>query len=164
MLVGFPDRVARLQTGNRVLLSTGASAEVMGQPPQYEFMVALDAENRKDKPMPLVRMTARIEPEWLIDLFPDRVREQSGVLWNRATERVDAVSMLLYDELIIQESRGAVPEPQAAAELLAQKAAKPELNALSTEINSISSWRASSLPVLSRRIFSRHCENCASDC
>jgi ATP-dependent helicase HrpB len=85
-------------------------------------MVALDAEDRRDKPLPLVRMTARIEPEWLIDLFPDRVREQSTVQWNRSGERVDAVSMLLYDELIIQESSGAVPEPQAAAELLAQKA------------------------------------------
>ena len=122
VLVGFSDRVARLQTGNRVMLSTGATAEVKGHPPPYEFMVALDAEDRRDKPLPLVRMTARIEPEWLIDLFPDRVREQSTVLWNRATERVDAVSMLLYDELIIQESRGAVPEPQAAADLLAQKA------------------------------------------
>lgn len=122
VLAGFPDRVARLQTGSRVLLSTGASAEVKGQPPRYEFMVALDAEDRRDKPVPLVRMAARIEPEWLIDLFPDRVREQSTVQWNRSTERVDAVSMLLYDELIIQESRGAVPEPQAAAELLAQKA------------------------------------------
>jgi ATP-dependent helicase HrpB len=122
VLTGFPDRVARLQTGNRVLLSTGASAEVKGQPPGYEFMVALDAEDRRDKPLPLVRMAARIEPEWLIDLFPDRVREQSTVQWNRSAERVDAVSMLLYEELIIQESRGAVPEPQAAAELLAQKA------------------------------------------
>jgi ATP-dependent helicase HrpB len=122
VLVGFSDRVARLQTGNRVMLSTGATAEVKGQPPPYEFMVALDAEDRRDKPLPLVRMTARIEPEWLIDLFPERVREQSTVVWNRSTERVDAASMLLYDELIIQESRGAVPEPQAAAELLAQKA------------------------------------------
>ncbi|HMD22296.1 MAG TPA: ATP-dependent helicase C-terminal domain-containing protein, partial [Alloacidobacterium sp.] len=121
VLVGFSDRVARLQTVNRVMLSTGATAEVKGQSPPYEFMVALDAEDRRDKPLPLARMTARIEPEWLIDLFPDRVREQSTVLWNRVTERVDAVSMLLYDELIIQESRGTVPEPQAAAALLAQK-------------------------------------------
>ena len=35
---------------------------------------------------------------------------------------MDAVSALLYDELVIQESRGAVPDAQAAAELLAQKA------------------------------------------
>jgi ATP-dependent helicase HrpB len=122
VLAGFPDRVARRRAGSQLLLSTGASAEVKGQPPTYEFMVAVDAEDRKDKPLPLVRMTARIEPEWLIDLFPDRVREQSQVAWNRATERVEAVSRLLYDELVIQESRGAIPEPQAAAELLAQKA------------------------------------------
>jgi ATP-dependent helicase HrpB len=67
-------------------------------------------------------MTARIEPEWLIDLFPDHVKDQSSVVWNRLAERVDAVSALLYDELVIQESRGAVPDAQAAAELLAQKA------------------------------------------
>ena len=122
VLAGFPDRVARLRTGSQVLLSTGASAEVAGEPPQYEFMVAVDAEDRKDKTLPLIRMTARIEPEWLIDLFPDRVQEQSSVVWNRLTERVEAVSALLYDELVIQESRGAAPDPEAAAELLARKA------------------------------------------
>jgi ATP-dependent helicase HrpB len=122
VLTGFPDRVARLRNGNQVLLSSGASAEIAGEPPQYEFMVAIDAEDRKEKPLPLIRMTARIEPEWLIDLFPERVREQSSVTWNRAASRVEAVSALLYDELVIQESRGAVPDEQAAAELLAQKA------------------------------------------
>ena len=122
LLAGFPDRVARLRAGRQVLLSTGGSAELVAEPPRYEFMVAVDAEDRKEKPMPLIRMTARIEPEWLIDLFPDRVKEQSGVAWNRAAERVDAVSALLYDELVIQESRGAVPDAQAAAEMLAQKA------------------------------------------
>jgi ATP-dependent helicase HrpB len=121
VLAGFPDRVARRRAGNQVLLSTGGSAEVAGDAPQYEFMVAVDAEDRKDKPLPLIRMTARIEPEWLIELFPDRVREKSGVEWNRVGERVEAVSALLYDELVIQESRGAVPDAEAAAELLAQK-------------------------------------------
>jgi ATP-dependent helicase HrpB len=122
VLAGFPDRVARRRTGNQVLLSTGASAEVAGEPPLYEFMVAVDAEDRKDKALPLIRMVARIEPEWLIDQFPDRVREQSGVVWNRVTERVEAVSALLYDDLLIQESRGVAPEAAAAAELLARKA------------------------------------------
>lgn len=122
ILTGFPDRVARRRTGNQLLLSTGGSAEVEGEAPRYEFMVALDAEDRKDKPLPLVRMTARIEPEWLLDLFPDRMREHSGVEWNRAAERVDAVSTLRYDELIIEESRGATPDAEAAAELLARKA------------------------------------------
>ena len=122
VLAGFPDRVARRRTGNQVLLSAGGSAEAEGAPLQYEFMAAVDAEDRKDKPLPLVRMTARIEPEWLIELFPDHVQERSAVEWNRAGERVEAVSALLYDELVIQESRGATPDPGAAAALLAQKA------------------------------------------
>ena len=122
LLAGFPDRVARLRTGNQVLLSSGTSAEVAGEAPRYEFMVAVDAEDRKEKPLPLIRMMARIQPEWLIDLFPDRVREQSSVTWNRAAERVEAVSALVYDKLVIQESRGAMPDAEAAAELLAQKA------------------------------------------
>src|SRR5581483_282485 len=60
VLAGFPDRVARRRSGNQVLLASGVSAELAGEPPQYEFMVAIDAEDRKEKPMPLIRMTARI--------------------------------------------------------------------------------------------------------
>jgi ATP-dependent helicase HrpB len=122
VLAGFPDRVARLRTGSQLLLSTGASGQVKGHPPRYEFMVALDAEDRKDKPLPVVRMAARIEPEWLIDLFPDRMREETSLIWNRSAERVEEVSALLYDGLILQESRGVVNATEAAADLLAQKA------------------------------------------
>jgi ATP-dependent helicase HrpB len=121
VLAGFPDRVARLRAGNQVLLSTGISAEVAGEPPPYEFMVAINAENRLENPLPLILMTARIEPEWLLDLFPDRVEERSNVIWNRTTERVEKVSALFYDKLVIEESRGAAPEVEAA-DLLTRKA------------------------------------------
>lgn len=122
VLAGFPDRVARLRAGNQVMLSSGGSAEIAGDAPRYEFMVAVDAEDRKDKALPLIRMTARIEPEWLIDLFPGRVREQSNLLWNERAERVEAVSALLYDDLVVQQSQGAAPDAEGVAELLAQKA------------------------------------------
>ena len=122
VLAGFPDRVARRRAGKQLLLSSGGSAETAGEAPRYEFMVAVDAEDRRELPLPLVRMTARIEPEWLIDLFSSRVREHSEVRWNDKAERVDAVSELLYDELVIQGSRGAAPDAELAAELLASKA------------------------------------------
>ncbi|WP_260704169.1 ATP-dependent helicase HrpB [Edaphobacter flagellatus] len=121
VLAGFPDRVARRRSGNRVLLSTGVSAEVAGELPPYEFMLALDAEDRQENPLPLIRMFARVEPEWLLDLFPDRIQERSSVVWNRVSERVEKVSALLYDNLVIEESRGMAPEAEAA-DLLAQKA------------------------------------------
>ena len=76
VLAGFPDRVARLRAGNQVLLSTGARLSWQASLRRYEFMVAVDAEDRKEKALPLIRMTARIEPEWLIDLFPERVKER----------------------------------------------------------------------------------------
>ena len=126
VLTGFPDRVARRRSGNQVLLSSGGSAEIIkdasGHGAGYEFMAALDGEDRREKPLPFIRLTARIEPEWLIDLFPNRVREESRLTWNRETERVEAGSALLYDELVIQESRGAPPDREAASALLAAKA------------------------------------------
>jgi len=122
VLAGFPDRVARRKPGGHLLLSNGISAELASAPPPYEFMVALDAEDRTENPLPLIRLTARIEPEWLIDLFPDHVREENLLLWNRQAERVDAVSRMVYDQLILQESSNAAPEPEAAAAMLAEKA------------------------------------------
>ncbi len=122
LLTGFPDRVARLRSGRQVLLASGASAELASDPPPYPFFLALDVEDRPEKPLPLVRLTARIEPEWLLDLFPDRVHERSTLTWNRTAERVEAVNALLYDELLLEETRNATPEPEAAAALLAQKA------------------------------------------
>jgi ATP-dependent helicase HrpB len=121
VLTGFPDRIARRRTGNQVLLSTGISAEVAGDPPPYEFMLALDAEDRQENPLPLIRMTARVEPEWLLDLFPDHVKETSTVAWNRITERVEKISALLYDKLVIEETLGIPPESEVA-DLLAGKA------------------------------------------
>jgi ATP-dependent helicase HrpB len=44
------------------------------------------------------------------------------VEWDRAAERVDAVSALLYDNLVLDETRSGVPDPEQAAALLAKKA------------------------------------------
>jgi ATP-dependent helicase HrpB len=122
LLTGFPDRVARLRSGNQVLLAQGGSAELAGSVPPYEFLLTLEIEDRTEKPFPLIRLTARTEPEWLLDLFPDRIRERSTLTWNRVAERVEAVSALLYDDLLLQESRDAAPPPAEAAALLVQKA------------------------------------------
>ena len=121
VLMGFPDRVAQRKTGNQAMLSNGTAAEIVGDSPAFPFFVALEAEDRTEKPLPQVRMVARVEPEWLLDYFPERVREETILAWNRQAERVDSVSRLLYDKLILQES-SAEPEPDAAASLLAEKA------------------------------------------
>jgi ATP-dependent helicase HrpB len=98
------------------------AAEFAGEAPRSEFFVALDAEDRSDRALPVIRLTARMEPEWLIDLFPDRVHDETRAEWNRQAERVDAISRMIYDELVLEESNTGAPEEQAAGRLLAEKA------------------------------------------
>jgi ATP-dependent helicase HrpB len=121
ILAAFPDRVAQRRQSNELQLSGGGSAvlardcEIHG-----DFMVAVEIEDRKDQKLPVVRQASPIEPEWLLDLFPERVVEKKEPQWNRTAERVESRSALLYDQLVIEESRAA-PDPAAAADLLAQK-------------------------------------------
>lgn len=123
VLTGFPDRVARRTRERDLLLASGGSAvlEAAASVPG-QFLVAVDIEQRRERGLPLVRLACSIEPEWLLDLFPGRVREENAVEWNRAAERVDAVGRLMYDGLAIEESRGAMPDPEQAARLLAERA------------------------------------------
>jgi ATP-dependent helicase HrpB len=122
VLAAFPDRVARRRQGADLQLAAGSPAQLArsSSVTQADFLVAVEAEDRRDQKAPLVRIASAIEPEWLIDLFPERVRETSEVQWNRAAGRVEAVSAMMFDRIAIQESRG-TPDPEAAAGLLAQK-------------------------------------------
>lgn len=121
VLMGFPDRVAQRKSAGQAMLANGTAAEILGDPPSYPLFIAVDAEDRSEKPLPQVRLVARVEPEWLLDYFPERVREENVLYWNRHAERVDSVSRLLYDSLVLQES-AREPDPDAAAALLAEKA------------------------------------------
>ena len=122
VLAAFPDRVARRRQGPELQLANGTAAQLApaSTVTEAEFLVAVEAEERREQRAPLVRLASAIQPEWLIDLFPDRVREVSEVEWNRAAGRVEAVSALLFDRIPIEQSRG-TPDPEAAAALLAER-------------------------------------------
>jgi ATP-dependent helicase HrpB len=123
VLRAFPDRVARRRNRDEMLLAGGGSAVLSeSSVVRSEFFVAVDVEERRERGLPLVRMASGIEPAWLLDLFPTRVTESLKVQWNRQAERVESVSALLYDGLVIEESRSGSVEPEAAARLLAAKA------------------------------------------
>ncbi len=124
VLAAFPDRVARRRQGAEVQFAGPPGAALLAASStvtETPFLVAVEAEERRDQKMPLIRIASAIEPEWLLDLFPDRVREVSEVVWNRAAARVEAVSALMFGQIAIQESRGPAP-PEEAAALLASKA------------------------------------------
>jgi ATP-dependent RNA helicase HrpB len=121
ILTAFPDRVARRRKDDQLLLASGGSA-ALACDARVDFLVAVDIEDRSEHALPLVRLYCPIEAAWLLDLFPDRVTERTGVEWNRSAERVEAVSALLYENLVIEETRSGAPDPEQAAALLAERA------------------------------------------
>jgi ATP-dependent helicase HrpB len=122
-LAAFPDRVARRRSGGDLQLASGGAAQLVPSSTvkAAELLIAVEAEDRKDRQSPLVRLASAIEPEWLIDLFADRIADVSKVEWNRAAERVEGVSALMFGEIAIEETRRE-PESAAAGEVLATKA------------------------------------------
>ena len=85
---------------------------------RHEFLVAVDIEDRRDKGVPLVRLAAPIEPEWLLE----RAVSRTTLEWNRGAERVEQVSALVYDQLVIEETRAPAPASEEASKLLASRA------------------------------------------
>jgi ATP-dependent helicase HrpB len=128
VLTAFPDRVVRRRQGADLQLASGAAAQ---QAPNStvtdaDFFVAVEAEDRQDQNLPLVRLASAIEPEWLLDLFPERLREISTLEWNRGGERVEAVTALMFDQIAI-ETRRTPPDPEQAGIFLAHKAVEAGL-------------------------------------
>ncbi len=116
LLAAFPDRVARHRRDGELLLSGGGSAKFPNC--RWKFLIAIDIEERREHGAPLVRLAAPIEPEWLLDRTTERVRCE----WNRSAERVEQVSALVYDQLVIEETRAPSAANEEAGRLLEQKA------------------------------------------
>jgi ATP-dependent helicase HrpB len=131
VLAAFPDRVARRRESSELQLAAGGPALLAPSSTvtASQFLVAVEAEDRRaqraPQKMPLVRIASGIEPEWLLDLFPERIRETAQTEWNRAAERVESVSALMFDQIAIESHRAGPrgrPDPQAATALLMEKA------------------------------------------
>ena len=123
VLAAFPDRVARRRQGVDLQLASGAPVQLAPSSAvtEAQVLIAVEAEERPERGAPLVRIASAIEPDWLLDLFPDRLTETSGVEWNRATERVEGFASMLFDRMVIDRGERE-PDAEAAAALLAAKA------------------------------------------
>jgi ATP-dependent RNA helicase HrpB len=108
ILAGFPDRVAkRRKPGSRDLALAGgigvAQLSEASQVRHAEWLVCVDATAGATGAR-VVRIASGIEPEWLLELFAERVREGVEVAWNAQAERVEAKSKMTYDGLVLAES------------------------------------------------------------
>jgi ATP-dependent helicase HrpB len=137
ILAGYPDRVARRRKLSdkapgdnlELALAGGGSATLVAESlvRAEEFLVAVDAEERRGKGITrgtstVVRLASAIEPEWLLDLFAERIRETSHVEWNAQSERVETVNRLIYEELTLDESRKSVAGGEAVTGVLVEAA------------------------------------------
>ncbi len=113
LYAGYPDRVARRRRkgGAELLVAGGITAELSPASVvrDAEWMVAVDVIDRAQRgasARPVVRRASAISPDWLLDAQGDSggvVEERS--LGLTSAGRVERIERLLYDGLVIDESR-----------------------------------------------------------
>ncbi|WP_242395756.1 ATP-dependent helicase HrpB [Anaeromyxobacter oryzisoli] len=137
-LAAYPDRVGRRRApgSDEIVLVGGGSARldpasVVREAP---LLVAVDAEERRgDRHGPgapgagrgaevRVRLASAVSQELLLDLSPDALRYEEAISWNAGAERVEATERLLYEDLVLEETRAPRPDPRRVAERLAAEA------------------------------------------
>ena len=121
ILAGFPDRVARRRGHGETLVLSGGGQATLARSSVVRtapWLVAVEALDRRGATT--VTMATAIEPEWLIDLFPERIAETTEVRWDGERERVEAVERMAYDKLTLDERPGKAGP--AVAQLLAERA------------------------------------------
>ncbi|MFN0102263.1 MAG: ATP-dependent helicase HrpB [Bryobacteraceae bacterium] len=146
IVAAFSDRLGRKKPNGEILLAGGGAAQLsdLSGVRDASLLVALDIEYRKDRGQPLIRLASKVAPNWLLDLFPDRLDSRDEVEWNRVAERVESVSALTFDGFVIEESRSGAADMALAARLLAEKAVEAGLAqfAGAEELESLlSRWR-----------------------
>jgi ATP-dependent helicase HrpB len=141
ILAGYPDRVARrrmpsneVNTRNVELLLAGGGAARLAPESvvrHAEFLVAVDAGEHREARQggtgrggnaTVVRLASAIEPDWLLDLFADAISETTDAEWNTELERVEVVRRLVYDQLVLDESRTSEAGSPLATRVLAEAA------------------------------------------
>ena len=130
ILTAFPDRVARRREagGKTALLAAGGSAE-LGLEQTGDWLVAVDVvEDRKSGRSglsgraPIVRLSSRIEPDWVLDLFAERVVEIDRRAFDARTERVERTTGLAFGALALDARTEPAPPDEETARLLAAAA------------------------------------------
>jgi ATP-dependent helicase HrpB len=147
LLLAFPDRVGkrRAPRSAEIVLSGGGSASLAEASvvKEAEFMVVFDADER-GAAAAMIRGASSIEPEWLLEHFPERVRSERRVSFDATRERVESSELMLYDALVLDEARR-VGEPGPAEAALLADAALARGAAAPWDVDAVEQWRRRSL-------------------
>ena len=142
VLAAWPDRVARRRRRDgafELLLSGGGTARLSeaSEVSEADLVVCVDAEERAGGT--LVRVASEIEASWLLDLCIDHVHETDERRWNAKSERVELVRSLMYDRLVLDETRVNPPRDAATAAVLGEAARAVGVRAF-TDVESVEGY------------------------
>jgi ATP-dependent helicase HrpB len=148
VLAGFPDRLARRRSkGSRELVFAGGGGGSLSPASvvlDAELMVCVKAGERGGgRAQVLVQSASAVHPDWLLDLYIDRVTDRDGLEWNPSAQRVEWVSRLEYDGLTLEEQRDpgrARLDPQASGRVLAEAVRGAEASSF-VDAAAIAAWR-----------------------
>ena len=105
VLAGYPDRVGRRRARSaEIVFAAGGSGTLAPSSVviDAELVVAVDAgEVARGKVS--IRRASKVEPLWLLELYPERVAETDLLVWNREAERVERAQRTTFDGLAIDE-------------------------------------------------------------
>jgi ATP-dependent helicase HrpB len=125
LLLAYPDRVCRRRGSDRsAAIMTGGSGirlDPESVVTDHEFFLALDA---RDDPHSAhreanVRIASAIEPDWLMELFPDSISRELLSTFDENRRRVVGKTIVRYRDLILSEEIGAAIDPASAGHALA---------------------------------------------
>jgi ATP-dependent helicase HrpB len=142
LLAGYGDRVAKRRTPNgaELVLARGGSATRSEQSAvrDAEWSIVLDASERGARVT--AHMLSAIEPEWLLELFPERVIDRDEVRFDPSAERVEAVHALRYEALTLDESRTAHAQGAEAERVLFEAARARGVDAFAKDADAIEAF------------------------
>lgn len=131
-LAAFGDRVARRRKrSDALLLAGGGSAKLSSESVVRDapWVVVLDATQMPRGERMAHRVVA-IEPEWLLELFPDRIHGREDHSFDAERERVVQTESLSYDDLILDQSSRAAPAGSETSRCLFAAVKSAGLNAI----------------------------------
>ncbi len=123
LLRAYPDRLAKRGSGATVGFVGGGGAALDARSlVKADLLLALEADQikRGAGTDTTVRMASMVEADWLLEAFPERLRDTAELLFNASKDRVELISRLWFEDLCIDEGRSPAKADQAGvADVLA---------------------------------------------
>ena len=114
ILSAYPDRVAKRSREDEYELVGGTRVKLsMANPAAW--IVAVDLDEIR------VRAACPIEPDWLLELFPDSVKAVDRYVWSRQSERIEQHSAIEFHGLVLESSIDPRPLSEAASNALRER-------------------------------------------